>query len=162
MLSKHIRRDKATSNIYHAAQALLANMAGFWSLPRADGLKDIAGRIHGMANIYTALASAGYDHQLWFLFDTITVDVGAAGKLPAQEIQAACVAAGVNIRVIDDKTVSIAFGEAINKEDVEAHLSLVGVSATDLGKAYGAANTNSIPASLQRTSGSWAPHLQHP
>ena len=51
------------------------------------------------------------------------MDVSAKGK-SAEEIATACEAKGANVRVIDDATVGLSFGESIYKKDVVALVRL--------------------------------------
>lgn len=52
------------------------------------------------------------------------MDVSAKGK-SAKEIAASCEAKGANVRVIDDSTVGLSFGEPITQEDVVALVRLM-------------------------------------
>ena len=57
--------------------------------------------------------------------DAKTVDVSAKG-MTSKAVADACEAKGINVRVIDDKTVGLSFGESITKSDVETLVSTEG------------------------------------
>ena len=140
---QHIRRDKATSNIC-TAQVLLANMSAFYAMWHGPvGLKRIASRVNALASI---LAQSGVKVVNKQYFDTLTIEV-ADSKATSD----AALAVGFNIRVVDNKHISISFDETSTKEDLVLVSKVLGVSVNfNLAQKIG--------GSFSRTS----KFLQHP
>eukprot|EP01018_Ginkgo_biloba_P023381 Gb_03208 [translate_table: standard] len=154
---QHIRRDKATSNIC-TAQALLANMAAMYAVYHGpEGLKVIAERVHGLAGAFALglkkLGTVKVEDVPFF--DTVKVKCA-----DAKAISDVAVRHEVNVRVVDSKTITVAFDETTTIEDVDKLFKVfagnkpVNFTTKSLAEEVHCA----IPKALTRDS----PYLTHP
>ena len=139
---QHIRRDKATSNIC-TAQVLLANMSAFYAMWHGpQGLRAIARRLHDFAARLATVVEVRNDSY----FDTLVVKVANASAIHKR-----AATQKINLGIVDDHHVRIAFDETVTEELFLHILDIFQVSQK-------AEPVSGLPKDLLRESN----FLQHP